>query len=74
MKKRFLIFIISKLLNEVDNFKPIIKYIDESLNGEVGKKGGVIFHITNMTDVEGITYTKREVLFNKTILGENNAI
>ena len=74
MKKWFLIFIISKLLNEVDNFKPIIKYIDESLNGEVGKKGGVIFHITNMTDVEGITYTKREVLFNKTILGENNAI
>jgi len=74
MKKWFLILIISKLLNEVDNFKPIIKYIDKSLNEEVGKKGGVIFHITNMTDVEGITYTKREVLFNKTILGENNAI
>ena len=50
------------------------KYINTYLNEEVGKKGGVIFYITDMTDVEGITYTKREVLFNKTILGENNAI
>ena len=73
MKKLLLIFLISKLLNEVDNLKPIICYINSNLNNEVGKKEGVIFVINNMTYVDGIIDTKREVLFKKKILDENNA-
>ena len=73
MKKLLLIFLISKLLNEVDNLKPIINYINSNLNNEVGKKEGVIFVINNMTYVNGIIDTKREVLFKKKILDKNNA-
>ena len=62
----------SIILNESDYYQQIFVTISSKINKEIGKKGAIVFKADNRDKFIDTYDTKRNVLFKKNILDNNN--